>query len=79
MPDEFREPVTRLWLGANAHLVHYPVRGGTLINVVAIVRDRWKAPGWSAPGAREELLRAFHARALGAQPRAISSRRRKAG
>jgi salicylate hydroxylase len=59
VPDDIRRPVTRLWLGRNAHLVHYPVRGGTLINVVAIVADRWNAPGWSAPGARDELLRHF--------------------
>jgi salicylate hydroxylase len=59
VPDEFRRPLTRLWLGRNAHLVHYPVRGGTLINIVAIVADRWNAQGWSAPGVREELLRHF--------------------
>jgi len=57
--DQFRRPVTWLWLGQNAHLVHYPVRGGTLINIVAIVRDRWNEAGWSAPGARDELLRRF--------------------
>jgi salicylate hydroxylase len=75
VPDEFRRPLTRLWLGRNAHLVHYPVRGGALINVVAIVADRWNAPGWSAPGARDELLRHFargrwaqHARDLLALP-----------
>jgi salicylate hydroxylase len=56
---DFQRPVTRLWLGRNAHLVHYPVRGGTLINVVAIVADRWNAPGWSTPGTRDELLRHF--------------------
>ena len=27
----FREPVTGLWLGLNAHLVHHPVQGGALI------------------------------------------------
>jgi salicylate hydroxylase len=59
VPEEFRRPVTRLWLGRNAHLVHYPVRGGTLINIVAIVGDRWKSPGWTAPGARDQLLRHF--------------------
>lgn len=59
VPDQFRRPVTWLWLGQNAHLVHYPVRGGTLINIVAIVRDRWNEPGWSARGAREELLLRF--------------------
>ncbi|ARQ01235.1 FAD-dependent monooxygenase [Pseudorhodoplanes sinuspersici] len=59
VPDQFRRPVTYLWLGQNAHLVHYPVRCGTLINIVAIVRDRWNEPGWSAPGARDELFRRF--------------------
>jgi salicylate hydroxylase len=59
VPDQFRRPVTWLWLGQNAHLVHYPVRGGTLINIIAIMRDRWSEPGWSAPGARDELLQRF--------------------
>ena len=35
---------TSLWLGKNAHLVHYPVRSGTLVNVVAIIGDDWRAP-----------------------------------
>jgi salicylate hydroxylase len=50
-----------LWLGRHAHLVHYPVRGGELINVVAILRDSWHEPGWSAPGARSEILARFPA------------------
>jgi len=57
--DDFRRPVTWLWLGRHAHLVHYPVRSGTMINIVAIVRDRWNEPGWSAPGARDELIERF--------------------
>jgi salicylate hydroxylase len=32
------------------------VKGGALINIVAIVNDRWAEPGWSAKGARDELL-----------------------
>jgi salicylate hydroxylase len=50
-----------LWLGRHAHLVHYPVRGGSLVNVVAILRDRWREPGWSAPGDRDDLLARFPA------------------
>src|SRR5262249_58184751 len=38
---ELRAPAVNLWFGTRAHLVHYPVRGGSLINVVAIVRDDW--------------------------------------
>jgi salicylate hydroxylase len=53
---EFREPLIHLWLGANAHLVHYPVKGGKLINIVVITGDSWQATGWSAPGSRAELV-----------------------
>jgi salicylate hydroxylase len=56
---EFREPLVHLWLGLDAHLVHYPVKSGRLINVVAIVHDEWKKPGWSAAGQRAEILRHF--------------------
>ncbi len=69
LPAELRAPLIRLWLGENAHLVTYPLRGGTLVNVVAIVRDRWNAPGWSAPGKNEELTAHFPARAWTAQAR----------
>ena len=53
---EFRSDEVQLWLGPSAHLVHYPVKAGALINIVAIVNDRWAQPGWSAAGERDELL-----------------------
>ena len=53
---EFREPLIHLWLGRDAHLVHYPVKSGRVINMVAIVADSWNAPGWSEPGSRAELI-----------------------
>lgn len=56
---EFRTPFVHLWLGLDAHLVHYPIRGGTLINIVGIVHDTWDETGWSAPGEPEEILRHF--------------------
>lgn len=56
---EFREPVVHLWLGLDAHLVHYPVKGGRLINIVGIVHDEWNQNGWSAAGERDEILRHF--------------------
>jgi salicylate hydroxylase len=51
------EPLVRLWLGPAAHLVHYPVKGGSLINIVLIMDDTWNAPGWSEPASRADLLR----------------------
>lgn len=54
-----REPDVHLWLGPKAHLVHYPVRGGREINVVAIVDDDWHEEGWSAPGNPDVLAAHF--------------------
>jgi salicylate hydroxylase len=53
---EFREPLIHLWLGPDAHVVHYPVKAGALINIVVIIDDSWNAPGWSAPANRDDLL-----------------------
>jgi salicylate hydroxylase len=39
LPGEFAAPEVNLWLGRRAHLVHYPVRGGNTVNVVAIAED----------------------------------------
>jgi salicylate hydroxylase len=39
-----------LWLGEDAHLVHYPVAGASQLNVVAIVEEDWHGEGWSEPG-----------------------------
>jgi salicylate hydroxylase len=70
---EFRAPVTALWLGRDAHLVHYPVKGGKLANIVAIITDEWHEPGWTVEGKRDDLLARFasfapEARALLALP-----------
>jgi salicylate hydroxylase len=56
LAPEFREPLVHLWLGRDAHLVHYPVKGGKLINVVVITADNWSGPGWSEPASRIDLL-----------------------
>jgi salicylate hydroxylase len=69
VPAEFREPITWLWLGPEAHLVHYPVRAGAAVNLVAVVRDNWQSPGWSEPGARADILARFSGWA--AEPRAL--------
>jgi salicylate hydroxylase len=60
-----------LWLGRHAHLVHYPVRGGSLVNVVAIVRDHWRESGWSAEGDRDEILARFPADLWHGAPREL--------
>jgi salicylate hydroxylase len=64
-------PRIQLWLGRHAHVVHYPVRGGSLVNVVAIIRDDWREAGWSAPGERSEILARYPAGVWPASVRAI--------
>jgi salicylate hydroxylase len=70
-PEEFREPLVHLWLGPDAHLVHYPVKAGRLINIVGIVHDEWKEIGWSAAGNRAEILRHFARWSWDEQARAL--------
>ena len=41
-PEGARKLETTLWLGPKAHLVHYPLREGALINIVAITEDDWR-------------------------------------
>jgi len=71
LEPELRAPAVNLWFGTTAHLVHYPVRGGSLLNVVAIIRDNWREPGWSAPGERADVLARYAAPMWSAPPRAI--------
>ncbi len=54
-----REAEVNLWLGPDAHIVHYPVCGGHEINVVAIIKDDWREEGWSAPGNPDILTSRF--------------------
>ena len=58
---ELSAPSVNLWLGRHAHLVHYPVKGGKLVNVVAILRDDWREAGWSTKGDAPELRDRFRA------------------
>jgi salicylate hydroxylase len=71
IPPELRTAAVSLWLGRDAHLVHYPVRGGSLVNVVAIVHDDWREPGWTTLGAHSDLLARFGAEAWQEPMRAL--------
>jgi salicylate hydroxylase len=42
-PAFAREGRSNLWLGADAHLVHYPLRGGSVVNIVAVTNERAEA------------------------------------
>jgi salicylate hydroxylase len=55
----FRAPVIHLWLGHGSHLVHYPVKAGAMINIVAIAADAQPSHGWSTAAAPDEVLTRF--------------------
>jgi len=50
-PTMALRPVQTLWLGPGRHLVHYPISGGRLVNLVAIVpAGAWRLESWTADG-----------------------------
>ena len=49
-----------VYMGPGRHLVTYPMRGGSVINFVAVEeRDSWADEGWNIPDTPENLRRAF--------------------
>jgi salicylate hydroxylase len=57
LPDHFA--AITLWLCRRGHVVHYPVRGGRALNVVAATEGRWESDEWSAPATRQEVMTHF--------------------
>ena len=62
-PAPMCEPEVTLRLGAKAHLVHYPLRNGAVINIVAVIESGWRAKKgddpWDGEADRASLERAF--------------------
>lgn len=58
-PPAAREHATGLWMTPNRHLVHYRVRGGSLLNLVAMTEGSAEIRGWSHPGDKTALAREF--------------------
>ncbi len=61
LPNAWQAPEVTAWLGPHLHVVTYPVRGGALLNVVCVVRQRVEGPrqGWDLPGTGERLRAAL--------------------
>lgn len=49
-PEAARIRRTNLWLHPSGHVVHYPIRDGREINIVAVLEDSWRERGWSEAG-----------------------------
>jgi len=62
--DELPRHMVRMvgtnWVGPGGHVVHYPLRGGKVMNFVgALERSDWRVESWSARGTQEELRADF--------------------
>ena len=55
-PVRFSDMATGVWLSPSGHVVHYPVRGGAEIALVAILKENWPGEGWGLPVDRSALL-----------------------
>ncbi|MDO8943379.1 MAG: FAD-dependent monooxygenase [Burkholderiaceae bacterium] len=54
------QPDMTVWFGPGAHVVHYYVRGGKLINWVASFEaDDWRTESWRTQGNRDEMMARF--------------------
>ena len=60
LPAHMARMVGVNWVGPGAHVVHYPLRAGKLMNLVgALERSDWQVESWSARGTNAELAADF--------------------
>jgi len=59
MPRDLRWPAATLWAGPNTHIVHYPLRGWKLFNLVATVVREQAGKGHNEEAPPEEVLPLF--------------------
>lgn len=60
VPAGIKLDVGTNWVGPGGHVVHYPVRGGQLLNFVGLLeRDDWRVESWSVQGTKDEFLNDF--------------------
>jgi salicylate hydroxylase len=60
VPPGIKMDVGTNWVGPGGHVVHYPVRGGALLNLVGLLeRDDWRVESWTVQGSRDEFSSDF--------------------
>jgi 2-polyprenyl-6-methoxyphenol hydroxylase-like FAD-dependent oxidoreductase len=59
VPKELRLPAATLWAAHNAHIVHYPLRGWKLFNLVATIIGKHTSGGHNELAMPEEVLPFF--------------------
>jgi salicylate hydroxylase len=60
VPAGIKMDVGTNWVGPGGHVVHYPVRAGTLLNFVGLMeRDDWRVESWTVQGTKDEFINDF--------------------
>jgi salicylate hydroxylase len=60
LPAHLANNAATSWLGPARHILHYPVRRGELMNIVAFVeRSDWQIESWTEQGSHAELASDF--------------------
>ena len=60
LPERVSDRASVVWIGEDRHIVQYVLRGGSLVNYVAIAaQQEWAEEGWNRPAGLEEVQREF--------------------
>lgn len=59
IPEQYYADYIGLWFGKGAHLVHYPIKSGHMLNIVAVIDEDWAQTGWDTLGNRDQLETCF--------------------
>jgi salicylate hydroxylase len=59
VPASISRTIGTNWVGPGGHVVHYPLRAGTLLNFVGMGERDWKVEGWNVRGTTAEALDDF--------------------
>ncbi len=59
VPEQFRAPVTGIWLAPESHIVHYAVHGGRALAIVAIAPGGDEGSGWNRDVAAATVMARF--------------------
>jgi salicylate hydroxylase len=60
VPASISRTIGTNWVGPGGHVIHYPLRAGTLMNFVGMgERSDWQVEGWNVRGTTTEVLNDF--------------------
>ena len=60
LPAEMARNVATNWVGPGGHVVHYPLKGGSVMNFVGTLEgNAWTSPPWNARASVAECTEAF--------------------